>query len=254
MQLEWSKADIKEFNEKGYLHLKGVVDSKRCDAIKEIAKTHLKYRVPPFELESEYIGIDNEIYSKTIRRLRQVYDRDILFKEWIEEPTIRPLLAHLLDSKPIFVKAHHNSIMTKMPRKNSTHTHWHRDLRYWSYQNDNLLSVWLALGYEDRNNGVLEFIPTSHRVEFVSEAFDEKEFFRDDYAPNKVWIAKKESLVLEKGDIVLFHCKLLHQAGANESDSTKFSFVYTVRSKDNLPIRGSHSSAFDEVPLPLETI
>ncbi len=254
LELEWSEEDIKRFNEQGYLHFKAVVDPKRCDAIKEIAEVHLKYQVPPFELESEYIGIDNEVYSKTIRRLRQVYNRDILFKDWMEEPSIRPLLASILGTDPVLVMAHHNSIMTKMPRKSSTHTRWHRDLRYWHYQNDRLVSVWLALGYEDKNNGVLEFIPASHKAEFPSESFDEKEYFKDDYLPNQEWIAKAKSLVLEKGDIVLFHCRLLHQAGANISDSTKYSFVYTVRAKENLPIDGTRSSSFDEITLPLETI
>ena len=249
INLEWGEAQVREFEEKGYLLFRGAVDPERCDAIREISEVHLRHRIPPVELESEYIGIDHEPYRRTIRRLRQVYRRDILFREWMEEPAIRPLLARLLGEMPILVTAHHNSVMTKMPAT-STRTRWHRDQRYWHYRDRRLLSVWLALGREDNQNGVLEFIPGSHRMEFPPEAFDEKEFFRDDYVPNREWIDKRESFVLEKGDLILFHASLLHQAGSNGSDTPKFSLVYTVRAAGNLSLEGTRSSLYEEIPLP----
>jgi len=249
INLEWSEAQIEEFEERGYLLFRGVADPERCDAIREISEVHLKHRIPPVELESEYIGIDHEAYRRTIRRLRQVYRRDILFREWMEEPAIRPLLARLLGEMPILVTAHHNSVMTKMP-ETSTQTRWHRDQRYWHYRDSRLLSVWLALGRENSENGVLEFIPGSHKVGFPPEAFDEKEYFREDYPPNREWIEKSESFVLEKGDVILFHGRLLHRAGSNGSDATKFSLVYTVRAAGNLPLEGTRSSLYEEIPLP----
>jgi phytanoyl-CoA hydroxylase len=168
------------------------------------------------------------------------------------EPEIRPLLAGLLGEMPVLVTAHHNSIMTKMPRS-STPTHWHRDLRYWHYRDDRLLSVWLALGEESGENGVLEFIPGSHREEFSPESFDEKEFFRDDYAPNKPWIDRRVRFSLQKGDMVLFHCRLLHRAGANRTEEPKISFVYTVKAVGNEPLPGTRSALFPEYPLPVVT-
>ncbi len=50
-----------------------------------------------------------------VRRLRQVYSRDILFKEWMENEEIRPVLQQILEDKVVLTTAHHNSIMTKMP-------------------------------------------------------------------------------------------------------------------------------------------
>jgi len=240
-----------EFEEKGFLLLRGAVDSRRCDALRELAEVHLKYRVGPIETEAEYSGEEGPEYRETIRRLRQVYRRDILFREWMEEPSIRPLLASLLGEMPVLVTAHHNSLMSKMPRS-STETRWHRDRRYWHYRDGRLLSVWLALGEEGEENGVLEFIPGSHREEFPAEAFDAKEYFREDFDANLPWIDRKVTFRLKKGDLILFHCELLHRAGPNRSERPKLSLVYTVKAVGNAAIPGTRSACYPEIPLPLE--
>ncbi len=245
-----SDSQIDTFRRDGLLYLPRLIEEERCRLIKELAQVHLDYRVEPLEWESEYIGIDNEAYRHTVRRLRQVYDRDIVFRRWMEDPMLRDALQELLGDTPILVLAHHNSIMTKAPHT-STQTRWHQDIRYWHYRDDRLLSVWLALGEENTRNGVLEFIPGSHRMELSRERFDEKIYFREDLEENRELIEKKVSFPLSSGDVVLFHAKTLHRADFNRSDRTKFSFVYTVRAAGNAPIPATRSSAFREVELPL---
>ena len=246
--MELSSAQVAEFKENGFLLLRGFLDKNSCNLIRDIAKIHMQYKVEPIETEYEYIGIENEEYKQSVRRIRQVYDRDIVFKNWMLNREIRPILEQVLDEKPVIVKAHHNSIMTKRA-KTSTHTEWHRDIRYWSYDSDNLVSVWLALQDENQENGVLEFIPGSHKMKLKPEQFDEKDFFMSDYEGNLELISKKVSFNLEAGDIVLFHCELLHRANANKSDKDKISFVYTVKGKSVNALPNSRSSSFGEVEL-----
>jgi phytanoyl-CoA hydroxylase len=241
--------------------LPGFVDAEMCDTIKDIAKAHLKHKVPPIETEMEYVGKTKEerkLISDgkahlfegevTVRRLRQVYHRDIVFKQWMENKTIRPILKQILGEDPTITIAHHNSIMTKMPHT-STETRWHQDFRYWSFENDNLVSVWLALDSENTDNGVLEFIPGSHKMVFDAAQFDEKEYFSDDFSENQSLIKTKTSHPLQKGDVVLFHCKLLHRANKNNTDEPKISFVYTVKGCTNQAIEGTRSSEYPEVVL-----
>ncbi|HHH20688.1 MAG TPA: phytanoyl-CoA dioxygenase family protein, partial [Nitratifractor sp.] len=207
-----------------------------------------KYAIEPIETEFEYIGIDKEIYKQSVRRLRQVYDRDIVFREWMENQEIRPVLRAILDEEPVLLTAHHNSIMTKLAHT-STQTCWHRDSRYWHFKGTNLVSVWLALGREYSENGVLEFIPGSHKMELREELFDEKSFFRSDLEENREIIEKKVSLELDAGDIVLFHSELLHRANANSTDEDKISFVYTVKGESVKAIEATRSSKFKEIAL-----
>ncbi len=246
--MELNQEQLEQFRKDGFLLIRGFLDQKSCSVIRDIAKVHLKYAIEPIETEYEYIGIEKDIYKKSVRRLRQVYDRDIVFKEWMENREIRPILEQVLDEEPILVTAHHNSIMTKLAHT-STQTCWHRDSRYWNYSGDNLVSVWLALGVENSQNGVLEFIPGSHKMELKESSFDEKSFFQADIEENQTLIEQRVSFDLEAGDIVLFHSELLHRANANESDEDKISFVYTVKGKSVEAIEGTRSSKFKEIAL-----
>jgi len=256
-----SDKELEQFKREGFLLLPQFAKHALCDTIKDIAKAHLTHKVPPIETETEYVGKSKEERKRisdghseqfeeriTVRRLRQVYHRDIVFKEWMENEAIRPILKQILGENPTITIAHHNSIMTKMPHT-STETRWHQDFRYWSFENDNLVSVWLALDEESSENGVLEFIPKSHTMQFVPEQFDEKEYFRDDMAENDPLISTKTSHPLKKGDVVLFHCKLLHRANKNRTEAPKISFVYTVKGASNHAIEGTRSTAYAEVPL-----
>ncbi len=246
--MELNQEQLEQFERDGFLLMRGFLEKRNCEIIKEIAKVHLKYAIEPIETESEYIGINDERYKKSIRRLRQAYDRDIVFREWMENREIRPILQQLLGERAVLVTAHHNSIMTKLAHT-STQTCWHRDSRYWSYSGKNLISVWLALSVENSQNGVLEFIPGSHKMVFDNASFDDKSFFRVDREENQKVITQKVSFDLEAGDIVLFHSELLHRANANRSEEDKISFVYTVKGESVKAIEGTRSSKFKEIPL-----
>jgi len=258
-----SEEQVARFRRDGFLVVRGAVEALRCDAIRDAALVHMKYKIPPVETEEEYVSKDTEARRRisgnivdpkdarvTLRRLRQVYDRDILFREWMEDPFIRPALYALLGEMPVLTLAHHNSIMTKMPHR-SSETRWHQDMRYWHFEGDNLLSVWLALQHEYADNGVLEFIPESHHMTFGKEQFDEKLYFREDIPQNRALIERKVSLELQKGDVVFFHAKLLHRADKNRTDEPKVSLVYTVKGASVRTIEGTRSAQFREVPLPI---
>ncbi len=251
--------ELNLFNQNGFIILKDFADKRECNAILDIAKIHIKYQIEPIEREVEYhnhskeyrtnvIDYNSTLNQGTIRRLRQVYSRDTIFKNWMENRKIRPILEQILDDQVVITTAHHNSIMTKMPEK-SSETNWHQDIRYWSFTDSNLISIWLALGDENSQNGALEFIPKSHKMSFSSNQFDNKDYFRDDYKQNMSLIETKVLTALNKGDIVIFHSRLLHRANRNSTDEPKISFVYTVKGASTKAIDGSRSLAYPEILL-----
>lgn len=253
-----SGEEIEQFNCNGFLVLKNFLEPNICDEIYQKAKYHLDNKIEPFESDSEYhnssklvrensTNYNSNIDTDSIRRLRQVYTRELVFKNWMENKKIRPILQQLLDDQVVVTTAHHNSIMTKLPYV-STETNWHQDRRYWQYSDNNLVSIWLALDAECSENGLLEFIPNSHNVEFDENYFDNKEYFID-ISQNKKWITSKVSTNLCKGDVVIFHSLLLHRANRNITNTPKISFVYTVKGSNTKAISGSRSAMFPEVSL-----
>ena len=243
--MELTQRQLDQFNRDGFLIIKNFADTKLCDKILEKAKEHLTKKQAPIETEQEYMSLDDD--KITVRRLRQVYDREEVFQSWMTNSEIRPILKQVLNDTPILTLAHHNSIMTKLPHE-STRTYWHQDRRYWHFENDDLVSVWLSLDDEYLENGLLEFIPGTHKIDFCKDCFDEDSNFVDEHDENKKIIKNKTHENLSKGDIVLFNCKTLHHASKNNTDKAKISFVYTVRAKNNKPLKDTRSD-FKEITL-----
>ena len=243
--MQLTKEQLDRFNKDGFLIIKNFAKKDFCNKILEKAIIHLENKQAPIESEQEYMQLDDE--KITVRRLRQVYDREEIFKEWMTNIEIRPILKQVLNDTPVLTLAHHNSIMTKLPHE-STRTFWHQDRRYWNFENDDLVSVWLALDNEFLDNGLLEFIPGSHKINFEKSSFDKDSNFIDENEYNQKIIKNRVHQNLQKGDVVLFHCKTLHHASKNITNKAKISFVYTVRAQSNKPLENTRSD-FKEVIL-----
>ena len=221
--------------------------------LNRIARAQLAARAEPLEFEADlqYPGAPSSRAApggETVRRLLDAYARDPVFAAHATAPGVRDWMEAYFGERVLMPRAHHNCVMTKHPRYGSL-TGWHRDLRYWSFERDDLVSVWLALGTEENDNGALRFAPGSHRMAFDAASFDEAKFFRADRADNAGILRTIESPRLAPGDAVFFHANTLHSAGRNLSDAVKFSLVFTYHGCSNSPLHGSRSSSKPEVPL-----
>ena len=145
-------------------------------------------------------------------------------------------------------QCHHNCVMTKQPGY-SSETLWHQDIRYWSFDRPELISVWLALGHETEANGALSVIPGSHRLELDRGRLDADLFLRRDVDENQELLGRAEIVQLNPGDVLFFHCRLFHAAGMNRTDEVKLSVVSTYHDSNNAPIPGTRSAQYPSVQL-----
>jgi len=242
------------FQENGYLIKRKFVDTHMINSLQSKVIEHLQSRVLPFELEQEvqYPGsplTKNEIGGDTIRRLRLAYNRDPIFKQWAENKKVRMVLKSLFESDTLYlVQSHHNCIMTKQPQY-SSETHWHKDTRYWNFENNQLINTWLPLGEETRENGCLQVIPKTHEWKTPEKSLDKLLFLRKDLEENNTWINQKVYVELQKGDLLFFHAALFHAAGRNLTDQSKNAVVFTYHSDNNVPIQNSNSVTHSDVLL-----
>ena len=214
---------------------------------------HLAAQIQPLEYEAQvrYPGAPASLQApggRTVRRLLQACARDKLYKDWATSPELAVRLRQLLDPDLELSQAHHNCIMTKNPAFSSA-TGWHQDIRYWSFEQPELVSVWLALGPEHEENGCLRLVPGSHRMHFRREQYDDDRFFRADIEENSGILQSKVAAELDEGDVLFFHCRLLHAAARNRTDLTKFAAVFTYHSAHNPPLRGTRSASLPEISL-----
>jgi phytanoyl-CoA hydroxylase len=249
----FTPAELQQFGRDGYVVVRGLAPEALQTRMLEVAKAHLAAATAPveFEVDVRYPGAPASPEApggRTVRRLLQACARDPVFREWATSSGLASHLAQLLGPGLELSQAHHNCVMTKDPRYSSL-TNWHRDIRYWSFERPELVSVWLALGRERFENGCLLVLPGSHAMDFQPEQLDSAQFLRTDVEANRELLARQVAVELDPGDVLFFHCRLLHAAGHNQTAQTKFSVVHTYRAADNPPVAGSRSAAVPDIPL-----
>jgi phytanoyl-CoA hydroxylase len=239
--------------DQGYVVLPRFVPADGLVRLNAVARAQLAARADPLELEADlqYPGAPPSRAARggaTVRRLLDAYGRDPVFAEFGTSQELREWLEAYFGERALMSRAHHNCLMTKHPLFGSL-TGWHRDIRYWSFDREDLVSVWIALGKEEIDNGALWFVPGSQRMAFDADRYDEAKFFRSDRADNAKIIGARDSPRLAPGDAVFFHCNTLHSAGRNLSDAVKFSLVYTYHGRSNTPKPGTRSASKPEIQL-----
>jgi phytanoyl-CoA hydroxylase len=244
---------VRGLRDQGYVILPQFVPAGELAALNAAAAAQLAARAGPLEFEADlrYPGAPlsrTHQGGETVRRLLDAYGRDAGFARYATAAGVRAWMEAYFGEAALMSRVHHNCVMTKHPRYGSL-TNWHRDIRYWSFEREDLVSVWLALGEERVDNGALWFVPGSHRMALEADRFDEAKFLRADHPDNAEIMRRAESPHLAPGDAVFFHCNTLHSAGKNLSDAVKFSLVYTYHGRSNAPRANSRSSSKADVPL-----
>lgn len=247
------KQQVAALRRDGFVISRGLVDSARLAQIREVAVRQLTEGRAPVEYEAalRYPGAPDSREAPggdTIRRLLDAYARDAVFRDFATSAEIRTWMEMYFGEPAILSRAHHNCVMTKHPDYGSL-TGWHRDARYWSFQRDDLVSVWLALGSETPTNGGLWLVPGSHLLDLPKDSFDAQAFFLSEQPQNQGLITQAISPTLEPGDALFFHCNTLHSAGRNLSADIKYSVVFTYHARGNAARVGTRSASKPEQSL-----
>lgn len=242
------------FGSQGYIVRKGLIPQTMITRLKTVTEQALDPLIGPVEFEAElgYPGAPTNREARggdTPRRLLHAYARDAVFEELATSQSIRNTLVAVMGTADVHLSQnHHNCVMTKHPGYSSS-TSWHQDIRYWSFDRAELVSIWCALGNETRENGALSVIPGSHIESVERGRLDRDLFLRTDLEKNQSLLERQIQVEMEAGDVMFFHCRLFHAAGRNQSDAVKFSAVFTYHDGDNHPIPGTRSERYPSIPL-----
>jgi phytanoyl-CoA hydroxylase len=243
-----------EFARDGYVVIKQYASAADCALLRGLIDAMLEPLQGPVEFEADtgYPGAPRSFLDTgglTPRRLLHAYSRDGELRRWARDGRVAQLLKALFGGRaPLLSQCHHNCVMTKHPAF-SSRTLWHQDIRYWSFARPELISTWLALGPERQANGALSVIPGSHLLEIDAQRYDQALFLRTDLQENAALIAQARMVELDAGDLLLFHCRLFHSAGANETQQLKCSLVFSYHDATNAARPGTRSAAYPSIAL-----
>ena len=248
------ETSLARFHQNGFLIVRNLCGATHHKEMLDVINSSLDPALAPVEYEADvqYPGAPDSRQSPggdTPRRLLNAIARDSVFRNWAVDNQVTEHVMNLLQTTRIQVSQnHHNCIMTKFPGYGSE-TGWHQDIRYWSFDRPELVTAWLALGEESNENGSLTVIPGSHRMDFDRGQFDAALFFRSDVERNINLMESAQSIELNAGDVLFFHCRLLHSAGQNRTDSVKYSLVFTYHAMTNCPITGTRSAEHPDIEI-----
>jgi ectoine hydroxylase-related dioxygenase (phytanoyl-CoA dioxygenase family) len=107
----------------------------------------------------------------------------------------------------------------KEPR-NPGFVSWHQDSTYWGLDPDDVVTAWVALTDATPENGCMQFIPGSHKIDQLPHL---DTFHRDNLLSRGQEIAvevdksKAVAIPLSAGEMSLHHIKLVHGSEPNRS-------------------------------------
>ena len=243
-----------QFVRDGYLVLPNLLSDKELNNLQAVTEQQLQKRESPYELETDvlYPGAPESEGSPgglTIRRLLHAYDRHPMFQNRAQNSAVLSAIKTLFSAQKVFLTPnHHNCVMTKQPEF-SSQTNWHRDTRYWHFNNKYLINAWYALGDENAQNGGMLILPGSHRWDVDTNVLDEAQFLIEDHPNNQARLSLAEHVDLQAGDCLLFSAHCFHAAGANHTSQSKYSLVFTYHSENTQSLQGTKSSTLPSIEL-----
>src|SRR5262245_26001056 len=141
------------FERDGFFVWKALLSQDDCAALRQLVAAMLHPLTGPAEFEAD-VGYPGAPESRaadgghTPRRLLHALSRDPKLRRFATNAALGDRLRGLIGTDEVLVsQCHHNCVMTKHPGYSSA-TSWHQDVRYWSFDRPELVTVWLALGAE----------------------------------------------------------------------------------------------------------
>ncbi len=232
-----SNRQIEFYRENGYLLLEGVID--------DLTLARLRAKIDEYLEDSRRVGCSNEIYDldkshsaahPRVRRLKDPYLRDPLFRNLAENDAIVEPVAQLLGGS---VRFDHSKLNFKHPGA-AAEIQWHQDWAFYPYTNDDLLAVGVMIEDCTADNGPLMVIPGSHKGPIYDHHHDG--VFAGGIDPGAIapLLERAVDLTGPAGSISLHHVRTLHASRNNRADTLRPLLLFSYAAVDAFPVFDSY--------------
>ena len=206
---------------------------------------------------------DHTPESPRLRRVSAPVDQHPVYWEYVSKSILGDVVADLVGPD---VKFHHSKLNFKWA-KGGEEVKWHYDISFWPHTNYSPLTVGTYLYDCGMDQGPLQVLPKSHRIDPMLTQYDHDGKWigclREDEAA-KLDTSKAVVLPGPAGSLTIHNCRTLHYSAKNTSDlgrplllntlSSADAFPYTVNpirsSKDQMIVRGKRAEFAHHDPQP----
>ncbi len=156
---------------------------------------------------------DHEDPLRRYPRLLQPHRGDKVAMDYMVDARINQWLTALLSREPLAVQT---MVYFKPPGARGQALH--QDNRYLKVEPGTCVAAWMALDPCDEENGCLEVVPGSHKLDMVCPVpSDMTQSFTGETVPVPPGLST-EMLPLQPGDVLFFNGSLIHGSPPNRSD------------------------------------
>ncbi len=145
----------------------------------------------------------------------------------------------------------HSKVMQKEPKVGGA-WEWHQDYGYW-YKNgflypEAMISVMLALTEASKENGCLQVLKGSHKMQRFEHSFAGEQQGADiDFVNEAEKNCELVYVGLKPGDVLFFHSNILHRSAANTSEKSRWSIISAYNLSYNIPFREKNMSCIQPI-------
>ena len=224
----------KSWNESGYILIKNFVNDKFCDDMNHEVSKIIKSIVPEDGTFSHAYAGDGHIAIREMKpspnakkiedeisKLFRIHSKGI-FNDFINNENLCNILEDILGPN---IDCFLSQFIFKNP--GAWGQPWHQDSSYFPFDREPQVAAWLATSEATLENGCLVVLPGSHRESLHEHLPDDREGSNYGYTEIKDHdFSLEEPILLNRGDLLLFHSFLMHKSYDNKSDSRRTAMVY----------------------------
>jgi len=224
----------KSWNESGYILIKNFVDDKFCDDMNHEVSKIIKSIVPEDGTFSHAYAGDGHIAIREMKpspnakkiedeisKLFRIHSKGI-FNDFINNENLCNILEDILGPN---IDCFLSQFIFKNP--GAWGQPWHQDSSYFPFDREPQVAAWLATSEATLENGCLVVLPGSHKESLHEHLPDDREGSNYGYTEIKDHdFSLEEPILLNRGDLLLFHSFLMHKSYDNKSDSRRTAMVY----------------------------
>ena len=233
-QANLTEEQLQTFEDQGYLIIRGLLEREEIQMlIDNFMRMHAGGPIdgcfspaPPEEAKGDIL--------KQYPRMMHPHRVDDLSLRYLLDARIGTVLEGLFGEEPLAAQS-----MLYFKPAGARGQALHQDNFYLKVEPGTCIAAWVALDPADRENGGLEVVPGTHKMDiFCPEEADSSISFTRDYVPIPAGL-KAVPVDLQPGDVLFFNGSLVHGSKPNSSaDRFRRSFIchYIGRSSERMSI------------------
>ena len=212
----------------GYVMLRGFVDAESCRAMEDRAVELCRLAASGASIGHSLVDPERTPWSAArepedrVSKVFILHDWDPVFEPFARDERLGALIGDLLGPD---VDCFLSQFIFKNPE--AIGQPWHQDALYFPFDPPEQIGVWVAVTDATPKNGPLSILPGSHREPVHDHIGDQRPDANLGYTEIvDMDFSGAEQVLMEAGDVLVFHSRLMHRSTDNVSDGRRAAMVY----------------------------